>query len=100
MGAWKKCLPLSKAFKPCSTNVTVVSMPKNLDNEILSALREIEKKMEFLEEEVVTIKSWLSDDEKLTPYEKKLVEQTTEKVRSGKASSMPTLAEMRKRAGI
>jgi len=74
-------------------------MPKDLDSEILSTLKEIEKKMEFLEGEVVTIKSWLSDDQKLTPYEKKLVEETVEKIRSGKANSMPTLEEMRKRAG-
>jgi len=74
-------------------------MPKDLDSEILSTLKEIEKKMEFLEEEVVTIKLWLSDDKKLTPNEKKLVEETIEKVRSGKTSSMPTLAEMRKRVG-
>lgn len=70
------------------------------ENEVIGALKQIEKKMEFLEEEVVAIKFLLSDDDKLTPHEKRLVEETVRKVRSGRVSSMPTLEEVRKRVGV
>ena len=66
---------------------------------VLESLRHIEEKMDFLEREVVTIKSWLSEDERLTPYEKKLIEDTIRKVKNDKTSSMPTIEDMRKRAG-
>jgi len=70
------------------------------ENEVINTLKQIGKKMDFLEEEIVTIKSWLAEDERLSPYEKKLVNETIKKVKSGKASSMPTLEEMRKRVGV
>jgi hypothetical protein len=75
-------------------------MPKKFEAEVIGTLKEIERRMEFLEVEMVTIKNWLSDDDRLTPYETKLVEEAVKKVRSGRINLMPTLEEIRRRAGV
>ena len=93
---------LFKLFKflPVIISSEIMKTKGKFENDVMSTLKHIEKRMGFLEEEIVTIKSWLAEDTKLTPYEKKLVNETIRKVKSGKAGSMPTLEEIRKRAGV
>lgn len=69
-------------------------------NKIMDVIERIERKVSFIEEEVITIKSWLSDDSKLSPYEKKLVDDTIKKVKAGNFTDMITLEDLKKKVGV
>ena len=60
-------------------------------------MERIEQKVDFIEDEIITIKGWLSDDGKLAPYEKKLVDETIKKVKAGNFTDMITLEELKKK---
>ena len=67
---------------------------------IINIIEKIEQKVSFIEKEVITIKSWLSDDSRLSPYEKKLVEETIKKVKAGNFKDMITLEDLKRKVGI
>jgi len=65
----------------------------------LDIMERVEQKVDFIGEEVIIIKTWLGDDSKLSPYEKKLVDETIKKVKAGKFRDMITLEEIEKKVG-
>ena len=69
-------------------------------NTIINIIKRIEQKVNFIEDEVITIKSWLSEDSKLSPYEKKLVDGTIKKVKAGHFTEMITLGNLKKKIGV
>ena len=75
---------------------TIAQVP----NKIINIIERIEQKVDFIEDEIITIKSWLSDDSKLAPYEKKLIDETIKKVKAGNFTDMITLEELRKKVGV
>ena len=69
-------------------------------SKIMGIIEKIEQKVSFIEKEVITIKRWLSDDSRLSPYEKKLVEETIKKVKVGNFEDMVTLEDLKKKVGV
>ena len=68
--------------------------------EVLKKLETIGRRVNLLEKEVLTIKSWLVEDTMLTPYERKIVEKSLKKIRSKEFKKLTSLEELRKRLGI
>jgi len=66
---------------------------------LIDIMKRIEQKVDFIGEEVITMKSWLDDDSKLSPYEEKLVDETIRKIKAGEFMDMTTLEELRKKMG-
>ena len=71
-----------------------------MQNTIMDFMKRIEQKVNFIEDEVITIKSWLSDDNKLSPYEKKLMDRTINKVKAGNFTDMIELGDLKKKIGV
>ena len=69
-------------------------------NIIVNIMKRIEQKVNFIEDEVITIKSWLSNDSILSPYEKKMVDGTIRKVKEGDFIDMITLGNLKKKIGV
>ena len=69
-------------------------------NTIMGIMRRIEQKVNFIEDEVITIKSWLGDDNKLSPSEKKLIDGTIRKVKDGHFTDMITLENLKRKIGV
>lgn len=69
-------------------------------NSLMGTIKRIEQKVEFIEDEIITIKSWLNDDGKLTPYEKKIVDESIKKVKTGNFTNMVTLEDLKKKVGV
>ena len=69
-------------------------------NTIMGIMKRIEQKVNFIEDEVITIKSWLGDDNKLSPSEKKLIDGTIRKVKDGHFTDMITLENLKRKIGV
>ena len=69
-------------------------------SKVIGIIEKIERKVSFIEKEVMTIKSWLSDDSRLSPYEKKIVDETIKKVKTGDFRDMITLKDLKKKIGV
>jgi len=75
------------------------TMETQFQNKVVNIMKRIEEKINFIEDEIVTIKSWISDDGKLSPYEKKQVDETIKKVKAGKFIDLPTLEDLKEKIG-
>jgi hypothetical protein len=62
-------------------------------------MQRLEQKMDAIESDVITIKSYLDEDSKLTPEEKKMVDSAIARVKSGDMSDTISLEDLRKKVG-
>ncbi len=69
-------------------------------NIMVNIMKRIEQKINFIEDEVITIKSWLGEDNKLSPSEKKLIDGTIRKVKEGHFTDMITLGNLKRKIGV
>ena len=63
-------------------------------------LKSIYKRINMLEREVKTIKSWLTDDTMLSPNEKKLVDKTLRDIKTGGYKKLISHEELRKKLAV
>tara|TARA_B100000315_G_scaffold40133_1_gene35044 strand:+ start:645 stop:881 length:237 start_codon:yes stop_codon:yes gene_type:complete len=75
------------------------AMAMQLQNTIVNFMKRIEGKINFIENEIITIKCWLNDDSKLSPYEKKLVDETIKKVKADNFTDMTSFEELKEKIG-
>jgi len=66
---------------------------------LLQTMKRLEQKIDFIETEVVTIKSYLDEDSKLTPEEKQMVDAALIRVKSGNINDTISLGDLRKKVG-
>lgn len=66
---------------------------------LLKTMKRLEQKVDLIESEVVTIKSHLDEDSKLSPEERKMVDTAITRVKSGDMSDTISLKDLRKRVG-
>ncbi len=70
------------------------------DTELMRKLNKIDKKVGFLEKEVVKIRTWLTEDTMLTPSEKKLIDRTLKEVKTGEYKKLISHDELRKKLAV
>jgi hypothetical protein len=66
---------------------------------LLQTMKRLEQKVDFIENEVVTIKSYLDEDSKLTAEEKEITESAIARVKSGTMGDTISLENLRKKVG-
>ena len=67
--------------------------------DLIEVMKRIEQKVELLEAEMVVVKSYLGEDRKLSPAEKKLVEESIRKVKADDLADTISLEDLKKKVG-
>lgn len=67
--------------------------------DLLQTMQRLERKMDAIENNVVTIKNYLDEDTKLSPKEKEMLDLAISRVKSGNMDNTVSLEDLRKKLG-